>query len=389
MPVCSSAAYRSTSEPLACWMTQTRMSLRSAAAFSRASRGADRRLRVAVVQDHQGRPPIGRHRVLEGIGERVAGSGRLQHRDQLVGVGGQGGPAAGGAQRLGDPAAGARGQHRAAPDQRLRLGQSGGQVLGRVLRDVGVRRAVRGDLVHGVGHPPRVDLGPSCIRCSAASETMAAASGSAVAVGSRMVELEPAWSAMVEAGGQAISSWAPRRTASCTVATSAGELDSLAITTTRSRAPTQPGRPYAGQATNGHRADRLQHRPDEPGLAAGRDHRARSVQLADLQQGLLGLADLTAQPRAGLGQPAQPGVGTAQRLLVFQPGVVEHRSGTLVAVCGRGPGRRRRTPSRWSAPRGRHSEPPTAVDLPRDPARGGRRRLGGLADAADEAEPSR
>ena len=80
---------------------------------------------------------------------------------------------------------------------------------------------------------------------------MAAASGSAVAVGSRTVDRDPACSAIMDAAGQAISSWAPRRTASCTVATRPGEALSLAITTTRSSAPTQPGSPCVGQATNG------------------------------------------------------------------------------------------------------------------------------------------
>ena len=80
---------------------------------------------------------------------------------------------------------------------------------------------------------------------------MAAANGSAVVVGSSTVDREPACSAIIDAGGQAISSCEPRRTASCTVATRPGDAPSLAITTTRSSAPTQPGRPWVGQATNG------------------------------------------------------------------------------------------------------------------------------------------
>ena len=64
----------------------------------------------------------------------------------------------------------------------------------------------------------------------------------------------------------------PRRTASCTVAIKPADALSLAITTTRSRAPTQPGRPWVGHATNGTGQFRFQHRPDKARLRPGGDH---------------------------------------------------------------------------------------------------------------------
>ena len=72
-----------------------------------------------------------------------------------------------------------------------------------------------------------------------------------MAVGSMIVDREAACSAIMDGRGHAISSWLPRRTASCTVAITPAGARSLAITTTRSSAPTHPGRPWVGQATNG------------------------------------------------------------------------------------------------------------------------------------------
>ena len=168
-----------------------------------------------------------------------------------VGIGCERGAAAGGPQRLGEPATGPRRKYRATPDQGLGVGQTHSKILGRILRNIGEWRALLGHLVHGVGDRCGWTSGPSCMACKPSRTTIAAASGSAVAVGNTMLDREAACSAIIEGCGHAISSWEPRRTASCTVAIRPAGALSLAMTTTRSRAPTQPGRPWVGHATNG------------------------------------------------------------------------------------------------------------------------------------------
>ena len=168
-------------------------------------------------------------------------------------------------------------------------------------------------------------FGPSCISFSPDSTTIAAASGSAVEVGSSTVDRDPACSAIVETAGQAISSCAPRRTASCTVATKAAGAPSLAITTTRSRAPTQPGRPWVGQATNG---------TGQTGSSIARMNRA-SLPAAITARGrgsprswVIGspasaVSRRTRAPR--LGQSAQDRVGLGQPGVILQRRIVEDR----------------------------------------------------------------
>ena len=141
---------------------------------TRTPRLRGRRLQPAALLAHQ-RAPRSRRRgpaasaaarpapSANGSSKTSRGRGGLDDGQQVLGVAGERGAAAGAADRLRDPARGPRREHGPAPDQRVGVGQRDGQHLGRVDREVAVRRAGDGDVVEGLRRPASASVaGPSC-----------------------------------------------------------------------------------------------------------------------------------------------------------------------------------------------------------------------------------
>ena len=221
-------------------------------------------------------------------------------------------------------------------------------------------------------------VGPSETRWRYSSITTAVASWSRLTVGRIWVHRPAACSATSEVDGHATTTWQPRRTASATAEALPTADPSGASTTTRSRLPAQPGSPPAGPGHEGHRAPRLQHRPQQPGVGTRGDDRPRPGLLSAardrLLQRLRGLGDLAPHPGTGLGEVPQLPVDTRRGPLSSssrdssnQIAMMVVRSGGLAGPrrpgapgCRRAPGRPGRSPSRPAPP-------------PRRPARRGRR----------------
>ena len=104
---------------------------------------------------------------------------------QVLGVAGERGAAAGPPDRLRDPAGGAGGQHRPAPDDRVGVGQRDGEHLGRVDRQVAVAASRRSRRRRAPRRPARRRrAGRASTRSRYSSITTAVASWSRVEVGS-------------------------------------------------------------------------------------------------------------------------------------------------------------------------------------------------------------
>ncbi len=108
------------------------------------------------------------------------------------------------------------------------------------------------------------------------SITTAVASWSPDEQGSTVLSRPTAWSATSERGGQATTTRQPRRTASATAEAAPVSLPSGASTTTRSRRAGPAGQGRAGPGHERHRAPRLEHGPQQPGVRPGGDHGAGS-----------------------------------------------------------------------------------------------------------------
>ena len=170
--------------------------------------------------------------------------------------------------------------------------------------------------------------GPSVTRSRYSSITTAVASWSRLEVG-RIVA--PAAGGVVgdgRVGGQATTTWQPRRTAS---ATAAAVPVSDAVGREHHDQVEAPGparQAGAGPGDERHRAPGLEHGAQQARVRAGGDHRPRTGLLLEhpgdgLVGGLGGVGHLAAYPCARLGERPEPAVGTLEGGLVVQPGLVE------------------------------------------------------------------
>src|SRR3954453_16584189 len=180
---------------------------------------------------------------------------------------------------------------------------------------------------------------------------MAVASWSRVDVGRIVLQRPAACSATSDAGGQATTTWQPRRIASATPDAVPVSEPSGARTTTRSRLPAQPGRAMPGQATNGtgHHGSSTARSNRESGpaetTAPGRLPRivsgarrtaapdppappprgpAAADRLGGPSYAGLGLAGLPSYPCTRLREVAQRDVGAGKRGGVVEQAVVKH-----------------------------------------------------------------
>ena len=266
--------------------------------------------------------------------------------------------------RLRDPPCRARGQHRASPHDRGGVGEGDRDHLGRVDREVAVRRATR-------PRPRRGQLATCSTSVRGPRSTLVEVvqhhhgRRELVAGHGRQHRRPPADGVVGDqrpgrAGHHELAA-APHglghRGRGPGVGTDGREHDDQV------HAAGPAGQRRARPRHEGHRAPGLQDGSEQPGVRAGRQHRAGTDALAaagdGLGHGLGGVAGLAAYPRAGLGQAPQHLVGARQRALVVEPRLVEPRRHRLSPACAprrpagpgcrRGPGRPGRSPVQASS----------------------------------------
>ena len=301
------------------------MSARSAAATRRPwSARISGSLLPSSSSTRQGRrsaaEPVG-----ERVGEGVARRRRLDDRQQLVRVRREGRPAGGRAQRLRDAPAGPGGQHRTAPDQRLRVGQAEREVLGRVLRGVGQRRAVARDLVHrvgdAVGDHGRAEVHP--VQRGQRDD----GGGQRVAGGGRQQDRRGPARVLGDDGGGRAGDEQQRPAAYGLVdgGHDGGRRDVAGHHDDQVERPDPARQAVPGPGDEGHRADGLEDGADEAGLAARGDHRPGAREPTQPVERLVRVGGLAADPGAGLGEPPDDRVDPRQRVGVVEGAVVEDR----------------------------------------------------------------
>ncbi len=269
----------------------------------------DRLLR-AVVEQQQHRPRARAGASANGSSKTSRCARRLEHREQVLGVAGQRGPAAGPPDRLGDPAGRPGGQHGAAPHERVGVGQRDGEHLGRVDREVAVRRAGDRDVVERLGHRLGVGRRPELDPVEVGQHHDRR--GELVAGDGRQDRAPAAGGVLGDhrrrrAGHHHLAA-AADRLGDRRRGAGVGPVGRQHDDEVEAAGPARQGRPRPGDER--HRAPRLEDRAQQPGVGAGGDDGARPVLLAGPGHRLLdrgrGLAGLAPHPRAGLGQRAQP-----------------------------------------------------------------------------------
>ena len=256
----------------------------------------------SVPSSRTSRPGRAARRLARRTGRRTgrAGGAAVEHRHQVVGVGGQRRTAGRTPDRLGHPARRPGREDRATPHERQRVGQREREVLGRVVGDVAMRRARDGDVVEDPRDALGSTSGPTPRRCSACSMTTATARVSSVWVGSIVLCRPAACSASTERGGQAVISMQPRRTASRTA-------DAVCASPPAGREHDDEVE-RAGPAGQARVRARRRTAPDDQGSSTARSSRASAPAATTARGGHSG-------SRAGerLGRPRRPRAGPAHR----------------------------------------------------------------------------